>query len=207
MTELSVSLCQKSPQSERDHGTMISEIVIGSQEKSSLEAASFRKAVVRFSSRRNDLPRRNINSRLHGFPSLSETFLLVRALRQVSPDGDSFTPSGWPVTGPLAGPLRSVEGLHLPGIFNSNEKRILPSAAIRKHIHFGDWPVYCRISPTGRRAGSQLGGDTVMRHSSPNHGSCRNSAHQFRTTVIGASCVPRCVLMKTRNCCPSGRTS
>src|SRR5262252_1091652 len=84
---------------------MISEIVIGSQEKSSLEAASFRKAVVRFSSRRNDLPRRNINSRLHGFPSLSETFLLVRALRQVSPDGDSFTPSDWPVTGPPAGPL------------------------------------------------------------------------------------------------------
>src|SRR5215467_12147022 len=28
-----------------------------------------------------------------------ETFQLVRTLRQVSPDGDSFTPSGWPVTG------------------------------------------------------------------------------------------------------------
>src|SRR5262245_15622872 len=40
---------------------------------------------------------------------------------------------------------------------------------------------------------TQLGGDTVMRHGSPVHGSCRNSAHQFRTTVIGASCVPRCV--------------
>src|SRR5215813_10444869 len=75
-----------------------------------------------------------------------ETFQLVRTLRQVSPHGDSFTPSGWPVTGPLAGPLRSVEGLHPPGIFNSNEKRILPSAAIRKRIHFGDWPVYCRLS-------------------------------------------------------------
>ena len=154
-TELSVSLCQKSPQSERDHGTMISEIVIGSQEKSSLDAAIFRKAVVRFSSRRNDLPRRNINSLPHGFPSLSETFLLVRALRQVSSDGDSFTPSDWPVTGPPVGPLtaswlefRSVEGLHPPGIFNSNEKRIRPSAAVRKHIHFGDWPVYCRLPTT-----------------------------------------------------------
>src|SRR5215813_8826955 len=89
--------------------------------------------------------RRNSNTLPHGFPSLSETFQLVRTLRQVSPDGDSFTPSGWPVTGTLAGPLRSVEGLHPPGIFNSNEKRILPSAAIRKRIHFGDWPVYCRI--------------------------------------------------------------
>src|SRR5215471_19216676 len=78
-----------------------------------------------------------------------ETFQLVRTARQVSPDGDSFTPSGWPVTGPLADPLRSVEGLHLPGIFNSNEKRILPSAAIRKRIHFGDWPVYCRLSANG----------------------------------------------------------
>jgi hypothetical protein len=39
-----------------------------------------------------------------------------------------------------------VEGLHPPGIFNSNEKRILPSAAIRKRIHFRDWPVYCRFS-------------------------------------------------------------
>ena len=28
-TELSVSLCDESPQSERDHGRMISEIVIG----------------------------------------------------------------------------------------------------------------------------------------------------------------------------------
>src|SRR5215831_2009347 len=73
-----------------------------------------------------------------------ETFQLVRTLRQISPDGDSFTPSGWPVTGPLAGSLRSVEGLHPPGIFNSNEKR-MPSAAIRKRIHFGDWPVYCRF--------------------------------------------------------------
>src|SRR5215471_14774539 len=53
-----------------------------------------------------------------------ETFQLVRTLRQVSPHGDSFTPSDWPVTGPLAGPLRSVEGLHPPGIFNSIEKRI-----------------------------------------------------------------------------------
>src|SRR5262249_1350069 len=77
-----------------------------------------------------------------------ETFQLVRTLRQISPDGDSFTPSGWPVTGPLGGSLRSVEGLHPSGIFNSNEKRILPSAAIRKRIHFGDWPVYCRVSAT-----------------------------------------------------------
>src|SRR5215468_1675234 len=28
-----------------------------------------------------------------------ETFQLVRTLRQVSPHGDSFTPSDWPVTG------------------------------------------------------------------------------------------------------------
>src|SRR5215831_20946113 len=28
-----------------------------------------------------------------------ETFQLVRTLRQISPDGDSFTPSGRPVTG------------------------------------------------------------------------------------------------------------
>src|SRR5215471_12571887 len=55
--------------------------------------------------------RRNSNTLPHGFPSLSETFQLVRTLCQVSPDGDSLTPSGWPVTGPLAGPLRSVEGL------------------------------------------------------------------------------------------------
>src|SRR5215831_8979110 len=41
--ELSVSLCDESPQSERDHGRIISEIVIGSQEKSSLEAAIFPK--------------------------------------------------------------------------------------------------------------------------------------------------------------------
>ena len=34
-----------------------------------------------------------------GFPSLSETFQLVRALRQASPDGDSLTPSDWPVMG------------------------------------------------------------------------------------------------------------
>src|SRR5215831_19823884 len=52
-----------------------------------------------------------------------ETFQLVRTLREISPDCDSFTPSGWPVTGPLAGSLRSVEGLHPPGIFNSNEKK------------------------------------------------------------------------------------
>src|SRR5215469_9762638 len=99
--------------------------------------------------------RRNINTLPHGFPSLSETFQLVRALRQASPDGESFTPSDWPVTGPLAGPLtvswlelRSVEGLHPTEIFNSNEKRIRPSAAVRKHIHFGDWPVYCRLPTT-----------------------------------------------------------
>ena len=41
-----------------------------------------------------------------------------------------------------------MEGLHPPGIFNSNEKRILPSAAIRNRIHFADWPVYCRFSPS-----------------------------------------------------------
>ena len=86
---------------------------------------------------------------------LSETFQLARMLRQVSPDGDSFTPSDGPVTGPLAGPrtvswpeFRSVEGLHPPGIFNSNEKRIRPSAAVRIRIHFGDWPVYWRFSCT-----------------------------------------------------------
>ena len=44
--------------------------------------------------------------------------------------------------------FRSVEGLHPPGIFNSNEKRILPSAAIRKRIHFGDWPVYNHLTST-----------------------------------------------------------
>jgi hypothetical protein len=41
--------------------------------------------------------------------------------------------------------FRSVEGLHPPGIFNSNEKRILLPAAIRKRIHFEDWPVYRRV--------------------------------------------------------------
>ena len=63
------------------------------------------------------------------------------------------------MTGPLAGPLtvswlefRSVEGLHPPGIFNSNEKRIRPSAAVRKRSHFGDWPVYNHLSPTDRVA-------------------------------------------------------
>ena len=150
MTELSVSLCQKSPQSERDHGTMISEIVIGSQEKSSLDAAILRKLLCDSPPGGMIFLRRNINTLPHGFASLSETLQLVRALRQASPDGESFTPSDWPVTGPLAGPLRSAEGLHPPGIFNSNEKRILPSAAICKRIHFGDWPVYCRISSTTR---------------------------------------------------------
>src|SRR5215472_15815204 len=161
MTELSVSLCQKSPQSERDHGTMISEIVIGSQEKSSLDAAILRKLLCDSPPGGMIFLRPNINILPHGFPSLSETLQLVRALRQASPDGESLTPSDWPVTGPLAGPLtvswlefRSVEGLHPPGIFNSNEKRLRPSAAVRKRIHFGDWPVYCRISPTGRRGGS-----------------------------------------------------
>jgi hypothetical protein len=84
-----------------------------------------------------------------------KTFQLVRALRQASPDGESLAPSDWPVTGPLAGRLtvpwpefRSMEGLHPTGIFNSNEKRIRPSAAVRKHIHFGDWPVYCRLPTT-----------------------------------------------------------
>jgi hypothetical protein len=47
--------------------------------------------------------------------------------------------------------FRSEEGLHPPGIFNSNEKRILPSAAIRKRIHFGDWPVYWGLASIGRR--------------------------------------------------------
>ena len=142
-TELSGSWCDESPQSERDHGTMISEIVIGSQEKSLLEAAIFRKLLCDSPPGGMIFLRRNINALPHGFPSSPETFQLVRALRQVSPDGDSFTPSDWPVTGPLAGPLtvswlefRSVEGLHPPGIFNSNEKRIRPSAAVRKHIHF-----------------------------------------------------------------------
>jgi hypothetical protein len=45
----------------------------------------------------------------------------------------------------------SVEGLHPFGIFNSNEKRILPSAALRKRLHFGDWPVYCRLPYNGFR--------------------------------------------------------
>ena len=126
-----------------------------SQEKSSLEAAIFRKLLCDSPPGGMIFLRRNINTLPHGFPSLSEIFQLVRALRQVSPDGDSFTPSDWPVTGPLAGPLtvswlefRSVEGLHPPGIFNSNEKRIRPSAAVRKRIHFGDWPVYWRVSST-----------------------------------------------------------
>src|SRR5215471_11411028 len=44
--------------------------------------------------------------------------------------------------------FRSVEGLHPPGIFNSNEKRILPFAAIRKRHHSGDWPVYGHLSAT-----------------------------------------------------------
>src|SRR5215813_8648165 len=46
--------------------------------------------------------------------------------------------------------FRSVEGLHPPGIFNSNEKRILPFAAIRKRHHSGDWPVYGHISGSSR---------------------------------------------------------
>src|SRR5215831_3342585 len=69
---------------------------------------------------------------------------------------------GPPLTVVLAREFRSVEGLHPPEIFNSNEKRILPSAVIRKPMHFGDWPVYCRFlavigncaisgSPTNRR--------------------------------------------------------
>ena len=56
---------------------------------------------------------------------------------------------GWregpPLTVVLAREFRSVEGLHPPEIFNSNEKRILPSVVIRKPMHFGDWPVYCRL--------------------------------------------------------------
>src|SRR5215467_8256521 len=40
--------------------------------------------------------RRNIHSLPHGFPSLSKTVQLIRTVRQVSPHGDSFTPSGWP---------------------------------------------------------------------------------------------------------------
>ena len=101
---MSVSLCDESPQSGRDHGTMISEIVIGSQEKSSLEAAIFRKLLCDSPPGGMIFLRRNINTLPHGFPSSPETFQLVRALRQVSPDGDAFTPSSWPVTGPLAGP-------------------------------------------------------------------------------------------------------
>ena len=161
-------MCDESPQSGRDHGTMISEIVIGSQEKSSLEAAIFRKLLCDSPPGGMIFLRRNINTLPHGFPSLSEIFQLVRALRQVSPDGDSFTPSDWPVTGPLAGPLtvswlefRSVEGLHPPGIFNSNEKRIRPSAAVRKRIHFGDWPVYCRLAAGSTVAVSLALADTA----------------------------------------------
>jgi len=71
MTELSVSLCQKSPHSERDHGTMISEIVIGSQEKSSLEATIFRKLLCDSPSDGMIILQRNINTLPHGFPSLS----------------------------------------------------------------------------------------------------------------------------------------
>src|SRR5215831_21259238 len=76
-----------------------------------------------------------------------ETFQLVRTLRQVSPDGDSFTASGWPVTG--HSPARSDlwRAFTLPE-YSTRTKRILPSAAIRKRIHFGDWPVYCRLSAT-----------------------------------------------------------
>jgi hypothetical protein len=44
-----------------------------------------------------------------------------------------------------------VEGLHPPGIFTSNEKRILPSAVIRKRIRFGDWPVYNHLSGASRK--------------------------------------------------------
>src|SRR5215471_5873038 len=54
---------------------------------------------------------------------------------------------GPPLTVVLAREFRSVEGLHPPEIFNSNEKRILPSVVIRKPMHFGDWPVYCRLRP------------------------------------------------------------
>ena len=55
---------------------------------------------------------------------------------------------GWREGPPLTDSLQGcdlLEGLHPPGIFNSNEKRILPSAAIRKRIHSVDWPVYCRL--------------------------------------------------------------
>jgi hypothetical protein len=132
---------------------MISEIVIGSQEKSSLEPAIFRELLCDSFPGGMIFLRRNVNTLPHGFrpclkpscraPVPGKGFQLVCALRQVSPNGDSFTPSEWPVTGPLDRPLtvswlefRSVEGHHPTGIFNSNEKRIRPSAAIRKRIHF-----------------------------------------------------------------------
>jgi hypothetical protein len=35
-------------------------------------------------------------------------------------------------------------------------KRILPSAAIRKRIHFGDWPVYCCFTATNQDIGELL---------------------------------------------------
>jgi hypothetical protein len=61
---------------------------------------------------------------------------------------------GWREGPPLTDSLQGcdlLEGLHPPGIFNSNEKRILPSAVIRKPMHFGDWPVYCRFTaPYGK---------------------------------------------------------
>ena len=87
-------MCDESPQSGRDHGTMISEIVIGSQEKSSLDAAIFRKLLCDSPPGGMIFLRRNINTLPHGFPSLSETFQLVRALRQASPDGEKWPDAG-----------------------------------------------------------------------------------------------------------------
>jgi hypothetical protein len=57
---------------------------------------------------------------------------------------------GWREGPPLTDPcrLRSVKGLHPPGKFNSNEKRILTSTADPQTAHSVDWPVYSRFTTT-----------------------------------------------------------
>ena len=44
-----------------------------------------------------------------------------------------------------------MEGLHPPGTFTSNEKRILSSIPSRKQHHSGDWPVYSHFSTAYRK--------------------------------------------------------
>jgi hypothetical protein len=70
---------------------------------------------------------------------------LVFWLRQCDKENHGWR-EGPPLTVVLAREFRSVEGLHPPGIFNSNEKRILPSAVIRKRMLWGlagILPFYC----------------------------------------------------------------